>query len=135
VTAGAAATILAVTFSSNVLLGLQLDNPFGWFLTATAAYADVALAMVLVAFWPLLVDPQREGRSLRRLVVLAGIVCLARPGRMFLLTVLIGLILVAATAILPAIALVGVSFVSLVATRYVLPLADHLESRAGSRVR
>jgi uncharacterized membrane protein YesL len=135
VTIGAAATILAFTFSSNVMLGLQLDNPFGWFLTATAAYADVALAMILVAFWPLVVDPQREGRPLRRLVILAGIVCLARPGRMFLLTVLIAVILAASTAILPAIALVGVSYVSLVATRYVLPLADRLESQAATRAR
>jgi len=133
--AGAAATVLALTFSSNVVLGLQVDNPLGWFLSATAAYADVALAMVLVAFWPLLVDPRREGRPLRRLVVLAGIVCLARPGRMFLLTFLIALVLVASTAILPAIALVGVSYVSLVATRYVLPLADRLESQTAIRAR
>ncbi|HEV2006434.1 MAG TPA: hypothetical protein VGQ85_07445, partial [Candidatus Limnocylindrales bacterium] len=94
------------------------------------AYADVALAMVLVAFWPILVDPRREHLPLRRAIVLAGLVCLARPGRMFLLTLLIGAILLAATAILPAIALVGVVYVSLVATRYVLPLADRVEGRA-----
>jgi len=50
-------------------------------------------------------------------------------------TVLIAVILAASTAILPAIALVGVSYVSLVATRYVLPLADRLESQAATRAR
>ena len=133
--AGVAATILAIVFSSNVILGLQFDNPFGWFLSATAAYADVALAMVLVAFWPILVDPRREHLPLRRAIVLAGLVCLARPGRMFLLTLLIGAILLAATAILPAIALVGVVYVSLVATRYVLPLADRVEGRTTTEER
>jgi hypothetical protein len=133
--AGVISIILAIVFWSNVILGLQIDNPVGWFLSATAAYAEVALAMVLVAFWPLLADPRREHLSGRRALVLAGLVCLARPGRMFILTLLIGALLVAATAILPAIALVGVSYVSLVATHYVLPLADNLESAAVTRVR
>ena len=128
--AGVVSIILAIVFWSNVILGLQIDNPFGWFLSATAAYAEVALAMVLVAFWPLLADPRRGHLSGRRALVLAGLVCLARPGRMFILTLLIGALLIAATAILPAIALIGVAYASLVATRYVLPLADRLEGRA-----
>lgn len=129
VAVGAAMTILLVVFTSNVLLGLQLDTPFGWFLTATAAYADVASLMVLVAFWPLLGDPQHEHLPRRRLLALAGIVCLARPGRIFVLTALVGAILIASTALVPAIALVGVAYASLLATRYVLPLADRLEAR------
>ncbi len=129
VAVGAAMTILMVVFTSNVLLGLQLDTPFGWFLTATAAYADVAILMVLVAFWPLLGDPQHEHLPRRRLLALAGLVCLARPGRMLVLTALIGAVLVASTVLVPAIALLGVAYASLVATRYVLPLADRLEAR------
>jgi hypothetical protein len=83
----------------------------------------------LVASWPILADPSRDGWRLLRVVRLAILVCLARPGRMTLLTVVVGAILVLSTVVFPAVVLVSVVYVSLVATRYVLPLADRLEGR------
>jgi uncharacterized membrane protein YesL len=129
-TLGGAGAILAFVFSVNVAVGLQLDNPLGWFLSATALYADVALAVLLVAIWPLLTDPDREGRPLRRVVAQAALVCLARPGRMTLLTAVLAVLLLVSTVVFPAVVLVSVAYVSLVATRYVLPLADRLEGRS-----
>jgi len=129
-TLGAAATILAVVFSANVAVGVQLDNPLGWFLSATAFYADIALAVLLVATWPLLTDPDREGLPLRRVVAQAALVCLARPGRMTLLTVVLATLLLLSTVVFPAVVLISVAYVSLVATRYVLPLADRLEGQS-----
>jgi hypothetical protein len=126
-TLGVAATILAIVFGVNVAIGLQLDNPLGWFLSATALYAEIGLAVLLVASWPILADPSRDGWRLLRVVRLAILVCLARPGRMTLLTVVVGAILVLSTVVFPAVVLVSVVYVSLVATRYVLPLADRLE--------
>jgi hypothetical protein len=132
---GIGATVLAVVFSSNVLLGLELDTPLGWFLTATAAYADVALAMVLSAAWPILADPGHAGRPLRDVLRLAGLLCLAKPGRVLQLSFVVAALLIASTLILPAVALVGVAFTSLVSARTVLPLVDRLEARrvAGAR--
>jgi hypothetical protein len=129
-TLGLAATILGLVFGVNAAIGLQFDNPFGWFLTATALYAETGLAMVLVATWPILADPDRDGWSLRRVLRLALFVCLARPGRMTLLTVIVAAILILSTVVFPAVVLVSVAYVSLVATRYVLPLADHFEGRS-----
>lgn len=127
--AGVAATFLATVFTANVVIGLQFGGVFGWVFSALALYADIGLAMLLVAFWPLLVDPLREDIPLRTRLRLAVLVNLSRPGRMFVLTLVIGLILLASTFLFVALVTVSVAFVSLVATRYVLPAADRLEGR------
>lgn len=126
---GVAATLLAAVFTINVVIGLQFGGVFGWVFSALALYADIGLAMLLVAFWPLLVDPLREDIPLRTRLRLAVLVNLSRPGRMFVLTLVIGLILLASTFLFVALVTVSVAFVSLVATRYVLPAADRLEGR------
>lgn len=131
---GVGATILAVVFAVNFIVGLQLDSPIGWFLAATAAYAELALAMVLIAVWPLLVDVDRDGLPVRRKLRLAALVVIARPGRMLVLAIALVVTLLAGVVLLAGIALVGVAYASLVATRYVLPLADRLEAAAVTRV-
>jgi hypothetical protein len=127
--AGIVATLLAVVFTANVILGLQLGGVLGWLFSAFALYGDIGLAMVLVAFWPILVDPLREELPIRRRLWLAVLVSLARPGRMFVLTLLIAAVLIASTVLFAAIVTVSVAYVSLVGTRYVLPAADRLEGR------
>ena len=126
---GVIASALAVIFTANVILGLQLGGILGWFFSALALYADIGLAMTLVAFWPILVDPLREELPIRRRLRLAILVNLARPGRMFALTVLLTAVLVVSTVLFAALLTVSVAYVSLVATRYVLPAADRLEGR------
>jgi len=125
----AGVAILGFVLVTNVATGFSTDNPIGWFLGATAAWGLVALAMYLVAVWPILVDPNREETGVRRRLQLAGLVVIGRPGRLFALTILIGLTLVASTVLLGAIVLVGVAYASLLATRWVLPAADELEAR------
>ena len=126
---GLAAVGLAIVFTTNVVLGLQAGGVAGWSLATFAAYGDLALAMFLVAFWPVLTDPRREDLSIKRRITLAGLVVIGAPGRMLALTLSIMLLLVASTVVVGAIALVGIAFVSLLATRYVLPLLDHIEAR------
>jgi uncharacterized membrane protein YesL len=121
--------ILVAVLVTNVITGFESGGPIGWFLGATALWGLVAVAMFAVAIWPVLVDPEREGARLRRRVQLAGLVLVGRPGRLFLVTLAIAAILVGSTALLGAIVLVGVSFSSLLATRWVLPAADELEAR------
>lgn len=126
---GIAAVVLAATFTFNIFFGLQVGGPVGWSFSALAFYGDIGLAMVLVAFWPILVDPVREGLPLRRRLWLAVLVNLARPGRMFVLTLLIVALLLVSTVLVAVLLTVAVAYVSLVAARYVLPLADRLEGR------
>lgn len=132
VATGAAAVGLALLFSANVLLGLQGGGVLGWVFSVLALYADIGLAMMLVTFWPILVDPAREGLPIRRRLAIAALVTVARPGRIFALTFLIGLVLVLSTVLFAALLTISVAYVSLVATRYVLPAADRLEERVGS---
>ena len=71
---------MLVVFATNMVLGLQLGGPVGWLFSALAGYATLGTAMGLVAFWPILADPRREGWSLGRRLRLALLVNLARPG-------------------------------------------------------
>ena len=123
------AAILAFVLTTNTIVGLGSGEPIGWFLGATALYGDIALAMFLVATWPILVDPQRESVSLRRRLQLAALLVIGRPGRLFLVTAIVIVVLAVSIVILAGIVLVGVAYVSLLATRWVLPVADELEAR------
>ena len=123
------AVILAAVFTTNVIVGLQAGGPLGWFVSAMALWGTVALAMLLVAFWPILVDPRREGLSLRRRLTLAGLVVIGRPGRMIALTVVIAVILLVSTVLFAAILLMSVAYIGLVSARHVLPMLDALEAR------
>jgi uncharacterized membrane protein YesL len=125
----AGAAVLGAVLLTNIATGFSSDGPLGWFLGATALYGLIALAMFLVAAWPILVDPNHEQASLRRRLQLAALVLIGRPGRLFVLTALIVAILVASTVLLAGIVLFGVSYASLLATRWVLPAVDALEAR------
>lgn len=125
----AGAAILAVVFTTNIGVGLEVGGPFGWFISALALWGDVALVMLLVAFWPVLVDPDREGVGLRRRLMLAGLVVIGRPGRVLALTAAVAAILAVSTVLFAAILLVSVAYVAIVSARYVLPLLDALEAR------
>ena len=123
------AAILAFVLTTNTIVGLGSGEPIGWFLGATALYGDIALTMFLVAAWPILVDPQRESAPLRRRLRLAGLLVIGRPGRLLLVTAIVIVLLAVSIVILAGIVLVGVAYVSLLATRWVLPVADELEAR------
>lgn len=125
----AGATILAIVFTTNIYVGLEAGGPVGWFISALALWGDVALAMLLVTFWPILTDPHRDGLGLRRRLVLAGLVVIGRPGRVAALTLVVTAILIVSTVLFAAILLVSVAYVSLVSARYVLPMLDALEAR------
>ena len=125
----AAIAVLVLVLATNLVTGFASGDPLGGFLGATALWGLVALAMFSVAIWPALVDPNREEAPFRRRVQLAVLVLIGRPGRLFLVTASIVAILAASTVLLGAIVLVGISYSSLLATRWVLPALDELEAR------
>jgi hypothetical protein len=127
---GVSATFLAAVFSANVVIGIQIGGIAGGVFSVLAAYADLGLAIYLVAAWPIIVDPLREELTLRSRLWLAFLVIAARPGRMLLLTLVVLAILVASTVLFAALLTVSLAYVSLATTRYVLPAADRLEGRA-----
>jgi hypothetical protein len=125
----AGAILLAVVLTTNVIVGLQAGNPIGWLISAMALWGDVGLVMLLVAFWPILVDPRRAGTGLRRRLALAGLVVIGRPLRLVVLTVVLVALLVASTVLFAALIIASVAYVALVSSRVVLPLVDEVEAR------
>jgi uncharacterized membrane protein YesL len=125
----AAGVVAGAILVTNVSIGFTSDGPLGWFLGASALYGLAALAMYLVAIWPVLVDPKRAASSVRRRLQVAALVVIGRPGRLLLLTLLIVAILAVSTVLLAGIVLFGVGYSSLVAARWVLPTADAFEAR------
>ena len=123
------AAILAFVLSTNVVVGLQAGNPLGWFISAMALWGDVGLVMLLTAFWPVLVDPLREGLGLRRRLALAGLVVIGRPIRVVALTIVVVALLVVSTVLFAALVIVSVAYIALVSSRVVLPLVDEVEAR------
>jgi hypothetical protein len=127
---GVGATFLGAVFSANIVIGIQVGGIAGGVFSVLAAYADLGLAIYLVAAWPIVVDPLREELTLRSRLWLAFLVIAARPGRMLLLTLVVLAILVVSTVLFAALLTISLAYVSLATTRYVLPAADRLEGRA-----
>lgn len=125
----AGAAILGIVLTTNVLVGLGANNPLGWLISAMALWGTVGLAMFLVAFWPLLVDPRREGLGFRRRLALAGLAVIGRPVRILALTIVVAVLLAVSTVLFAAIVLVSVAYVALVSSRVVLPTVDEVEAR------
>jgi hypothetical protein len=126
---GTAATLLAFVLTTNIVIGLQSNNLAGWLLSAFALYGAIGLIMFLIAAWPILVDPLREELPVRRRLWLAAAVGITGLGRIFVLSLVITTVLVVSTVLFAALLTVSVAYVSLVATRYMLPAADRLEGR------
>ncbi|HEY7591500.1 MAG TPA: hypothetical protein VH723_10935 [Candidatus Limnocylindrales bacterium] len=126
--AGGAATTLAIAILAwNVLAGLDLGNATGWAFSTFAAWGLVALVIWSLAFWPLLVDPRREGRPLVETARGAALLVLAHPARLGALAAILVTVGVASAILASAIATFALAWIALVAARVVLPLADRVE--------
>ena len=114
----------------NMVFGFSSADPVGWLFATLALWGFLAVWAVALAFWPLLVDPLRQGEPLAARLRLAVTVILVAPGRYVALMLLVWVFLIVSTILLAALLTVSIAFVALVVARYVLPLADRIESRA-----
>lgn len=131
----AGAGVLVAVLTTNIVVGLQLGGPVGWFISAMALWGDVALLMLTIAFWPILVDPRREGLGLWRRAGWAGLVVIGRPVRLIALTLVVLAILAISTVLFAALLVISVAFVAIVSARIVLPALDELEARLAKAAR
>jgi hypothetical protein len=123
-----AATILAVVMLGfNLVAGLGSGGPVGWVFATLAGWGLAVGIAVSLVFWPLLVDPRREGRPLLAIARLAALVVLAYPIRMGGLALVVVSVAAVSTLAAAAIATIAVAWIALAACRVVLPLADRLE--------
>jgi len=127
---GVASTFAGVAFAANIAIGLTTGGIVGGAFAMLAVYAELGLAIYLLAAWPILVDPVRETEPVRARLRLAFYVAVTRTGRMLALTLVVIATLALSTVLFAALLTISIAFVALVATRYVLPAADRLENRA-----
>ena len=124
---GVAVTLGVALLGSNIVAGAAAGSFFGWAFATLAGSGLLAIWVLSFPLWILMVDPERDERPLRDRLRLAVLVVLAAPGRMALLSLVLTIILLVSTVAFAALLTISVSFTSLVAARYVLPLADRLE--------
>lgn len=125
--AGVVTTAVFGILGSNVASGLLSGGPIGWVLATLAGWGLAIGVAVSLAFWPLLVDPRRAGRSIVATARLAALVVLANPIRMGGLGLVVVLVGIIGTIAAAAIATFALAWIALAACRVVLPLADRLE--------
>jgi hypothetical protein len=130
IAAGFLFTVLVTIFVLNVAIGLGSGSIFGAVLAAFAGWGLLVAGTATLTFWPLLVDPRRADVPLRGRARLAGILVVAFPLRLGVLLLVCGAFLALSTVLFAALLTVSVALVALVASRYVLPLADRFEGRA-----
>jgi uncharacterized membrane protein YesL len=132
---GTAAVVALIVFGANVVTGAASGGVLGWGLATLAGWGLAMTGLVLLAAWPLLVDPWRAELSLRARLRLAALMALAFPGRLVALGLLCAIILAVSTVAFAALVMVSVAFVAMLAAMVVLPAADRLEARLGGPVR
>lgn len=128
--AGVVTTALFTVLGSNVAWGLLSGSPIGWLLATLAGWGIAIGVAVSLAFWPLLVDPRRAGRSVVATARLAALMVLGHPIRMGGLGVIVVILGVVGTIAAAAIATFLLAWIALATCRVVLPLADGLEDAA-----
>jgi hypothetical protein len=125
--AGAVFAGTAAILWSNVLLGVIGGGVVGWSLTTLAGWGLVLGWLFALCFWPILVDPAREGIGIVGAARLAGLLVLAAPLRLAGVGLTLALIAVVSTILFAAIVTVSAAFIALTASHFVLPAADELE--------
>ncbi|HET9346484.1 MAG TPA: hypothetical protein VFO05_12365 [Candidatus Limnocylindrales bacterium] len=126
--AGAVTALATAILASNVLVGVNLGGPAGWFLSTLAATGLVAMWVYGTVFWVLLVDPDRDERPALAKARLAALLAVAIPGRLSLLALLLFLLLAISTVAIVALLTIAPAYALLVSARFGLPLADRLEA-------
>jgi hypothetical protein len=131
--AGIAVVLGATVFTVNLFGGLASGDPIGLAFATFAGWGLLVTALLAVCFWPLLVDPRREGWGARRTLRLAGYLVIAHPLRIVGLVVATGILLVVSTVAFAALVTISVALAALFASHFVLASADRLEARLGER--
>jgi uncharacterized membrane protein YesL len=130
---GVTTTLAAALLASNVVVGATMGGVGGWVFATLAASGLLGIWVIGFPLWILLVDPDRAERTLRERLRLAVLLVLAAPGRMVALGLLLLVVLLISTVAFAALLTISVSYAALVAARYILPLADRLETWLAAR--
>ena len=131
---GAVQAALLAAAVVNLGVGMGGASLLSALITVIAAYIGLLTVMFGVTAWPLLMDPDRGGKSFRAVLRMAVALVLARPVRTAVVAV-IEMVFLFAVAQTPLLGLLLPSFGALVAAYFVLPAADVLERHGTLSIR
>jgi uncharacterized membrane protein YesL len=117
----------------NILIGLYTGGLVGWALATMAGWGLAFGWLFGLVFWPILVDPRRDGISTLAAARLAGLLVLARPRRMWGMGIVLAIIAAISSILVAAIVTISAAWIALSACHVVLPAADELEERLSGR--
>lgn len=126
--AGVIASLGTAVLASNIIIGAGLGGPAGWVLSTLAVAGLVAMWVYGIAFWVLLVDPDRDHQPPIAKARLAAYLAVAIPGRLSWLSLLLFGLLVLSTLLIVTLLTIAPAYALLVSGRFTLPLADRLET-------
>jgi hypothetical protein len=132
---GAAVLLVGGILVADLALGLQSGDVVGIALSTLSFWGLVIGGLVVICWWPLLVDPEREGRGGRGALRSAVTLALAHPFRIGGLALVLAVVLVISTVAFAALVTISLSFCALAACHYVLPAIDRLEAQLAARAR
>jgi hypothetical protein len=130
---GLGMVLAGTVFTVNMVDGLASGDPIGWAFATFAGWGLLTMSLLAVSFWPLLVDPARDGWGARRALRLAGYLVVAHPLRLAGLVVATAVVLVVSTIAFAALVTISVALTALFGSHFVLASADRLEARLGER--
>jgi uncharacterized membrane protein YesL len=130
---GAGLLVATTVLGFNLVSGILSDTLPGWAFATLAFWGLVGTWLFAWVAWPILLDPDRATQTVRARLRLAALLVLAHPVRVGALGLVLAVLLVVSTIAIVALVTVSVGFSALVASRYVLPAADRLESRLAGR--
>lgn len=130
---GAGVLVATTVLGFNLVTGILSDTLPGWAFATLAFWGLVGTWLFAWVAWPILLDPNRATQTVRERLRLAALLVLAHPVRVGALGLVLAVLLVVSTIAIVALVTVSVGFSALVASRYVLPAADRLESRLAGR--
>jgi uncharacterized membrane protein YesL len=133
--AGAGTVLVSLVLFVDLAAGIGEAGMLGVALATMALWAWVVTLLVMLSFWPILVDPQREGHGARAAFRLAGLLVLAYPLRVAALGVVVAVVLLVSTLLAAALLTVALAYVALLTCHHVLPAADRLERHLEARTR
>lgn len=111
---------------ANIAIGRADGGLLGWGLAILSAWGLVLGLPAWSVAWAVLLDPDRDGLPVRSRLWIAGLVVLARPVRVVLVSLVLAGVLALSAALFIGVATLGVAYVAIALTRFVLPAADRL---------
>ncbi len=111
---------------ANMAIGRAEGGLLGWGLAILSGWGLLLGLPAWAVAWAVLLDPDRDGTAVRARLRIAGLVVLARPIRVVVIALVLACVLALSAALFIGVATLGVAYVAIALTRFVLPAADRL---------